>query len=43
MMRAAGAILALAIWFVWQRAALERARREEESVAPPEAMEVEIA
>ena len=37
------AILAMAIWFVAQRAALETRRKREEAVAPPEAMEVEVA
>ena len=37
------AILAMAIWFIVQRAALELERRREEAVAPPEAMEVELA
>ncbi len=37
------AILALAIWFAWQRMALELERRREESVEPPEALEVELA
>ncbi len=37
------AILALAIWFAWQRMALELERRREEAVEPPEALEVELA
>ena len=37
------AFLALAIWFTLQRAALELERRREEAVAPPDAMEVELA
>lgn len=37
------AIVALAIWFSIQRAALEIERRRDEAIAPPEAMEVELA
>lgn len=40
------AILAIAIWFAWQRAELERERRRDEAVEPPPAVpveEVEIA
>jgi len=37
------AILALAIWFTLQRAALELERSRQEAVAPPEAQEVELA
>ncbi len=37
------AILALSVWFAWQRMALELERRRAESVEPPEALEVELA
>ncbi len=37
------AMRALAIWLAWQRRALALARRREESVEPPEALEVELA
>jgi heme exporter protein C len=37
------AILALAVWFAWQRRTLELERRRADAVEPPQAMEVELA